>query len=176
MERVNIFRPASFSTAEINKIAAAADKDYTIIYTRPTELKFINFGLERMVQVADDTAAAMVYSDHFNGEEPAPVIDYQEGSLRDDFDFGGVQMYRTSVLKEAVAGMDVDYQFAGLYDLRLRASRMTSPDIRAGIALLIAAMSAEGTSTISNIQQIDRGYEDIEARLNALAAAIKRIE
>lgn len=126
MERVNIFRPASFSTAEIKKIAAAADKDYTIIYTRPTELKFINFGLERMVQVADDTAAAMVYSDHFNGEEPAPVIDYQEGSLRDDFDFGGVQMYRTSALKEAVAGMDADYQFAGLYDLRLRASRLGS--------------------------------------------------
>ena len=62
------------------------------------------------------------------------------------------------------------------HQLRLRASRMTSPDIRAGIALLIAAMSAEGTSTISNIQQIDRGYEDIEARLNALGAAIKRIE
>ncbi|MBR5924698.1 MAG: glycosyltransferase [Bacteroidales bacterium] len=124
MERVNIFRPASFSTAEIRKIAAAADKDYTIIYTRPTELKFVNWGLERMVQVADDTAAAMVYSDHFNGEEPAPVIDYQEGSLRDDFDFGGVQMYRTSVLKEAVAGMDVDYEFAGLYDLRLRVSRL----------------------------------------------------
>ena len=124
MERVNIFRPASFSTAEIRKIASAADTDYTIIYTRPTELKFINFGLERMVQVADDTYAAMVYSDHFNGEEPAPVIDYQEGSLRDDFDFGGVQMYRTSVLKEAVAGMDEDYKFAGLYDLRLRASRL----------------------------------------------------
>ena len=124
MERVNIFRPASFSTAEIRKIASAADTDYTIIYTRPTELKFINFGLERMVQVADDTCAAMVYSDHFNGEEPAPVIDYQEGSLRDDFDFGGVQMYRTSVLKEAVAGMDEDYRFAGLYDLRLRASRL----------------------------------------------------
>ena len=124
MERVIIFRPASFSTAEIRKIAAAADKDYTIIYTRPTELKFVNWGLERMVQVADDTAAAMVYSDHFNGEEPAPVIDYQEGSLRDDFDFGGVQMYRTSVLKQAVAGMDTEYKFAGLYDLRLRVSRL----------------------------------------------------
>ena len=62
------------------------------------------------------------------------------------------------------------------HQLHLRASRMTSPDIRAGIALLIAAMSAEGTSTISNIQQIDRGYEDIEGRLNALGAAIKRIE
>ena len=124
MERVKIFRPASFSTAEIRRIAAAADSDYTIIYTRPTELKFVNFGLERMVQVADDTAAAMVYADHFNGEEPAPVIDYQTGSLRDDFDFGGVQMYRTAVLKAAVAGMESEYEFAGLYDLRLRASRI----------------------------------------------------
>ncbi|MCR5180434.1 MAG: UDP-N-acetylglucosamine 1-carboxyvinyltransferase [Bacteroidaceae bacterium] len=62
------------------------------------------------------------------------------------------------------------------HHLCLRASRMTSPDIRAGIALLIAAMSAEGTSTISNIVQIDRGYEDIENRLNSIGAHISRIE
>lgn len=59
---------------------------------------------------------------------------------------------------------------------RLRAGRMTSPDIRAGIALLIAAMSANGTSRIDNIAQIDRGYEDIENRLNRLGAHIQRIE
>ena len=58
--------------------------------------------------------------------------------------------------------------------IRLRAARMSSPDIRAGIALLIAALSADGTSQISNIAQIDRGYENIEARLNALGARIKR--
>ena len=58
---------------------------------------------------------------------------------------------------------------------QLRASRMSSPDIRAGIALLIAAMSAQGTSLISNIEQIDRGYENIEARLNALGAKIERV-
>ena len=123
MERVNIFRPASFSTAEIKHIAAAADSDYTIIYTRPSELKFVDFGLERMAQIADDTCAAMVYADHFEGEKPAPVIDYQAGSLRDDFDFGGVQMYRTSVLKEAAAEMSEEYGYAGFYDLRLKASR-----------------------------------------------------
>lgn len=61
------------------------------------------------------------------------------------------------------------------HKIRLRAGRMTSPDIRAGIALLIAALSANGTSRIDNIAQIDRGYEDIEARLNALGANIKRI-
>ncbi len=58
--------------------------------------------------------------------------------------------------------------------VKLRAQRMSSPDIRAGIALLIAAMSANGTSRIDNIEQIDRGYENIEARLNALGASIKR--
>ena len=61
------------------------------------------------------------------------------------------------------------------HNVRLRAGRMTSPDIRAGIALLIAAMSANGTSRIDNIAQIDRGYEDIEARLNKLGAKIERI-
>jgi UDP-N-acetylglucosamine 1-carboxyvinyltransferase len=58
----------------------------------------------------------------------------------------------------------------------LRPANMSSPDIRAGIALLIAAMSANGTSTISNIEQIDRGYEDIDKRLNAIGARIMRIE
>ncbi len=62
------------------------------------------------------------------------------------------------------------------HNLRLRAGRMSSPDIRAGIALLIAAMSADGTSRIDNISQIDRGYEDIEQRLNALGANIRRVE
>ena len=58
---------------------------------------------------------------------------------------------------------------------QLHGSRMSSPDIRAGIALLIAAMSADGTSLISNIEQIDRGYENIEDRLNALGAHIERL-
>ena len=62
------------------------------------------------------------------------------------------------------------------HNIRLRATRMTSPDIRAGVALLIAAMSAEGISTIQNIEQIDRGYKEIDTRLNALGARITRIE
>ena len=62
------------------------------------------------------------------------------------------------------------------HQTRLRAAKMSSPDIRAGVALLIAAMSAEGTSTIQNVEQIDRGYRDIEGRLNALGAKITRLE
>ena len=60
------------------------------------------------------------------------------------------------------------------HNFRLKAGNMLSPDIRAGIALLLAAMSANGTSIISNIEQIDRGYEDIDLRLNALGACINR--
>ena len=60
------------------------------------------------------------------------------------------------------------------HNFRLKPGNMVSPDIRAGIALLIAAMSAGGTSVIGNIEQIDRGYEDIDLRLNALGAKITR--
>jgi UDP-N-acetylglucosamine 1-carboxyvinyltransferase len=60
--------------------------------------------------------------------------------------------------------------------IRLRATKMASPDIRAGVALLIAAMSAEGVSEIQNVEQIDRGYRKIDERLNALGAKIQRIE
>jgi UDP-N-acetylglucosamine 1-carboxyvinyltransferase len=61
------------------------------------------------------------------------------------------------------------------HEYTLRGIRMSSPDIRAGVALLIAAMSAKGTSVIDNIEQIDRGYERIDVRLNALGADIRRI-
>lgn len=79
----------------------------------------------------------------------------------------GAQIILCDPHRAVVVGHDHQFQ--------LRAGRMTSPDIRAGIALLIAAMSANGTSRIDNIAQIDRGYEDIEARLNALGAKIERL-
>ena len=78
----------------------------------------------------------------------------------------GAQIILCDPHRAVVVGHDHKY--------RLRPGKMTSPDIRAGIALLIAAMSANGTSVISNIEQIDRGYEDIDIRLNALGARITR--
>ena len=78
----------------------------------------------------------------------------------------GAQIILCDPHRAVVVGHDHKYQ--------LRPGRMASPDIRAGIALLIAAMSANGTSVISNIDQIDRGYEDIDTRLNALGARITR--
>ena len=115
------------SSSRIREIVSLADTEYTLLYTKPTQLRWVDFGLERLLQLAADTGAAMLYSDRFLESggvvTPAPVIDWQQGSLRDDFDFGGVQLYRTSVLKEAVGEMDVEYEFAGLYDLWLRVSR-----------------------------------------------------
>lgn len=116
--------PMRTSTKKIREIAAEADSEYTLLYTRETRLDWVHFGQERLLQIAADSGAAMIYADHFNGSDPAPVIDYQEGSLRDDFDFGGVQVYRTDLLKKAVAAMDEEYEFAAMYDLRLRVSEL----------------------------------------------------
>lgn len=122
--------PERLSTQRLKEIASEVKTPYTLLYTKPTELKWVNWGQERLLQIAADTGAAMVYSDRFcflDGKlVEAPVIDYQQGSLRDDFDFGGVQFYRTDALKEAVSRMDTDYQFAALYDLRLKVSQKGS--------------------------------------------------
>lgn len=115
------------ATDTMEKIAARSDAAYTLIYTKYTELEFGEYALQRMLHVASDSGAAMVYADHYRKTEGmrdvCPVIDYQKGSLRDDFDFGSVLLYRSADLKEAVAGMKKNYRFAGLYDLRLRVSR-----------------------------------------------------
>ena len=113
-------------TASVRRVAALSGTEYTLIYTRTTELRWVDYGLERMVQVAEATGAGMVYSDHFNGEAASPVADYQTGSVRDDFDFGGVQLYRSSALRDAVSRMDANYEYAGLYDLRLKVSQKGS--------------------------------------------------
>ena len=116
------------SSEAVRYMADTATGAYTMVYTKPTRLRWVHYALHRLLQIAGDTGAALIYSDHFklvDGEEKqAPVIDYQAGSLRDDFDFGSVMVFRTSALKQAVAEMDADYRFAGLYDLRLRVSRL----------------------------------------------------
>ena len=110
------------STAAIREIAEKASAQYTMICLKPT-IEWVYLGQERMIQVLEMTSATMVYADHFANGQQAPVIDYQAGALRDDFDFGSVLLWDTAKLKALVAQMDVNYEFAGLYDLRLRASQ-----------------------------------------------------
>ena len=116
-----------FSSKAIKAVADAANGDYTLLYTKETTLELGMFALERMIHLADDSAAGMVYADHYQITEGkqtnAPVIDYQFGSLRDDFNFGSVLLFNTEMLKEAASRMKADYTFAGLYDLRLKLSQ-----------------------------------------------------
>lgn len=110
------------------KIAEAAKAPYTLLYTKYNNLVMGYFALDRFVRLAGDSKAGMMYADSYTVIEGkksnAPVIDYQEGSLRDDFNFGSVLFFDTEVLKKAAAGIDVHYTAAGLYDLRLRLSRI----------------------------------------------------
>ena len=111
----------------IRHIAAEAKTPYTFLITKP-DIEWVYRAQERMLQVLQMTHAKMVYADHFqrtaNSDLPleAPVIDYQLGALRDDFDFGAVMLWDTNALQEAASHMTADYQYAGLYDLRLKAS------------------------------------------------------
>lgn len=110
------------------KIAEAAKAPYTLLYTKYNNLVMGYFALDRFVRLAGDSKAGMMYADSYTVIEGkksnAPVIDYQEGSLRDDFNFGSVLFFNTEVLNKAAAGIDVHYTAAGLYDLRLRLSRI----------------------------------------------------
>lgn len=114
------------STSAVRQMAETAVTEYILVYIKPFPLRVGQFALHRMMQVCDDTDAGMVYSDYFENKDggltPHPVIDYQEGSLRDDFNFGSVMLWKTEAFKEACQEMDQDFSFAGLYDLRLRVS------------------------------------------------------
>ena len=128
MKNTELFNVSNWmSTDAIRQSAADAKAEYIILHTKDTELKWVNYSMERMVQIAEDTGADMLYSDHFNLIDGAvsnhPLIDYQIGSLRDDFDFGSVLMFRGASFKKAVSRMDRDYRFAALYDLRLKISQ-----------------------------------------------------
>jgi hypothetical protein len=113
-----------FSSESVKKMALHTNAPYTMVYTRPLPLKLGAFALQRMIQIAGSTSAGMIYSDYLamkHGQViPTPVIEYQEGSLRDDFNFGSLLMFETAAFIEAVSRMKQAYWFAGLYDLRLK--------------------------------------------------------
>ncbi|MGI6073019.1 MAG: glycosyltransferase family 2 protein [Fermentimonas sp.] len=117
-----------YSSATIKTIAKRSKADYTLIYLSTNQFKVGYLALERMMQVAEDAKAGMVYSDYYSVEDDMivkhPVIDYQEGSLRDDFDFGSLILFNTRTMRRAARKMKADeYEYAGLYDLRLRVSQ-----------------------------------------------------
>ena len=128
VDKVVCLEQPVFKSETIREIAAETNTDFALVYTKTTTLELGYLALERLLQIAQDTEAGMVYADHFQvkGDEQvkAPVIDYQKGSLRDDFDFGSVLFFNAKALKESVSRMTESYLHAGLYDLRLKLSQL----------------------------------------------------
>ena len=117
-------RPLRTSRA-LKALAAAAAGDYLLIDTKGTDFDLGYLALERWSAVAADTGADMVYADRRDRLADGtvrrhPLIDCQEGALRDDFDFGALWLVRVSALKELAPGLPDDLEYGALYDLRLR--------------------------------------------------------
>ena len=115
-------------TETLRSIAEAASQKYLLIYTKDSPLEMGMFALDRILSIAEDTKADMLYADHYELVEMEsgqcrrnhPLIECQKGALRDDFDFGSVLVFRTTSFKKAVREMEQDRKWGALYDLRLR--------------------------------------------------------
>jgi hypothetical protein len=120
------------STETLRSIAEALSQKYLLIYTKEHPLEMGMFALDRMLSIAEDTKADMLYADHYqlvageNGpvRKKHPLIECQMGALRDDFDFGSVLVFRASSFRRAVKAMTEDYRWGALYDLRLRMKKI----------------------------------------------------
>jgi len=134
MSRIDFVSGVPFNSTEaLREIAKSVSREYMILYTKPYPLEMGLYAAERMVAVADDMRADMVYADHYEliadagGNEVRrkhPLIECQKGALRNDFDFGSVLMFRTSSFRRAVEQMTTDRKWGALYDLRLRMDRI----------------------------------------------------
>lgn len=115
------------SSNTIKQIAENSQSEYSLILTQDDLLEMGQHSLQRFYTVAQSTGAGLVYSNYFEVKEDKrkqhPVIDYQFGSLRDDFNFGHLLFYNTSALKEAVSRSNKSYEFASFYNLRLKVSQ-----------------------------------------------------
>ena len=112
------------STETLRSISEAVHEKYLLLYLKDRPLEMGMLALDRIISIAEDTNADMLYADHYrivDGQRlKHPVIDCQKGALRDDFDFGSVMVFRKSSFRKAVTSMSEDYQWGALYDLRLR--------------------------------------------------------
>ncbi len=115
------------ATSTLKEIASNATAEYILLFNKTNAISLGQFALERFIRIAEDTQASMVYSDYQVYKEGLkqniPVNDYQLGSLRDDFNFGSLWLIPTKDFKRAVESMTIEYQFAALYDLRLKLSQ-----------------------------------------------------
>ncbi len=117
-----------YSTSTMVEIGRRSTGKYSILFLQENKVELGQYSIERMVQIAENTNAAMLYADYVEQKDGKqsqhPLIDYQLGSLRDDFNFGPVQLFRTDVLTKFITEISAQWVHAGYYALRLLASRM----------------------------------------------------
>ena len=132
IQNITLLETSLQSSNALMQVAENAKADYVLLLTKPVRVSLGQGALDRMLRVACDSNAAMVYSDYNSKKatdgkviiEKHPVIDYYPGSIRDDFDFGSLWLFKTSLLHTfAMQAGEHDYQYAGLYALRLFLSR-----------------------------------------------------
>ncbi|MDR2498584.1 MAG: glycosyltransferase [Tannerellaceae bacterium] len=122
---------APVNTQALVQIASLAEADYLCLCLSPELPVLTKHAFERMISIGESTGAAMIYADYYEQNAdaliPHPLIDCRKGSLRDDFDFGPLHLYKTAAFKQAVRTMTNDYRYAALYDLRLKISLQAPP-------------------------------------------------
>ena len=184
-DRVNsgnerVIESHTFSSTDTMKlIAANSTTKYSLLIFNDKAIIPGKFSVERLIQAADSTGAGLVYSDFYESEKGSlkvhPVIDYQEGSLRDDFDFGELVLLHTDAIKEAVYRMKESYQHAGIYDLRLKISQKYSL-VRIPEYLYTVEALEDAGSEEKHFSYVDPKNRDVQIEMeNAVTHHLKDI-
>ena len=157
----------------VRLMASLANTDFILLITKDALIVPGQYFLERFLSIADDTGAGIVYSDYFEINDgvrtPHPLIDYQPGSIRDDFDFGALFFIRSDALINAIDKNLQNYQYAGLYDLRLKISE-EFPLIRIPEFLYAAAKIAGRISGEKQFDYVDPKNREAQIEMEKAAA------
>jgi glycosyltransferase, group 2 family len=175
----NHFTLKTLSTKELISIANTATTEWLFLQTEAGEIEFLPQAEKRFIEIAEATGAAMVYSDYYqiteDGKNPITTIEYQRGSLRDDFNFGAVILLNTSILKKITTHTPEDYEFAGLYDIRLKISETSSIFRIAEPLYLLTPVSATEAES-RHFAYIDKKNRNVQIDMEkACTAHLKRI-
>lgn len=175
----NHFILKTLSTKELINIANTATTEWLFLQTEAGEIEFLPQAEKRFIDIAEATGAAMVYSDYYqiteDGKNPITTIEYQRGSLRDDFNFGVVILLNTSILKKITTHTPEDYEFAGLYDIRLKISETSSIFRIAEPLYLLTPVSATEAES-RHFAYIDKKNRNVQIDMEkACTAHLKRI-
>lgn len=175
----NHFTLKTLSTKELINIANTATTEWLFLQTEAGEVEFLPQAEKRFIDIAEATGATMVYSDYYqiteDGKNPITTIEYQRGSLRDDFNFGAVILLNTGILKKITTHTPEDYEFAGLYDIRLKISETSSIFRIAEPLYLLTPVSATEAES-RHFAYIDKKNRNVQIDMEkACTAHLKRI-